>query len=91
MVIHCLFLIRRGLPGSDCFPELLVAWDEHQVDENASGWDEECRAALAAVGDEIERSTYVDLEVKDIQLEKQIFGTAIPVIVHSSRTKRKRR
>lgn len=89
MIIHCLFGIRKG--ASDCFPELLVAWDEYQVENNVDGWDEECQKALKTVGDEVERFTYIDFDVKDAQLEKQIFGTAIPGVVRSSKTKKKRR
>ena len=91
MVIHCLFLIRRGPPESICYPELLVAWDEHQVRENADGWDEDCSKALKEIDDEVERFAYVDLDVKDAQLEKQIFGTAISAVVRSPKTKKKRR
>lgn len=73
MKIQCLFILRNGESG----PELLTAWDEYTVMENAEGWTEDCEKALAAVKTDIVRHAYVDIEVDDEELAAKLVSPCL--------------
>lgn len=71
MKIQCLFIVRDERTG----PELLVAWDEYTIYENAEGWHEECTEALADL--QYLRHAYIDIEVDESELTKKLMGSTI--------------
>lgn len=79
MVIHCLFVIREEKDP----PELLVAWDEHQVRDDLGGWEEDCQSSLAELEGAYIRSTYVDVRVAGTQLEELVWGSEVLASLHA--------
>lgn len=51
IIIHTLWITRTY--DEDWSPELLVAWDEYDVDANREGWEEAKTTVLAGIGNEV--------------------------------------
>jgi hypothetical protein len=75
--IKTLFAWRKGEDS----PELLLAWDEYDVDGNYAGWADAKAAALAAMGNDISEfghrciDIYVDADkVAEMFYERAIDG-----------------
>lgn len=73
--VHSLWITRKSSPES--YPELLVAWDEYGIEENFSGWEEACSAALAACGDDVAEARYITLRVPHRSIEEAF---KVPVV-----------
>lgn len=64
-----------GWRKSEEEPELLEAWDEYTaVEVNPRGWEEACKRALLACGDDLYAHRYIDMLV-DFDAILAAFGT----------------
>lgn len=61
MIVRGLWVTRKY--DTNAPPELLEAWDEVSIDENLEGFNEACKKALDAVGDDVDEFRYIDMEV----------------------------
>ena len=77
--IYTLWGERKGFEGS--YPELMVAWTEHQIDENAEGFDKACADEAASWGNDLASTRLVILKV-DIEEVAALFDPAtVPATV----------
>ncbi len=62
--IRCLFGLRKEVE----VPELMVAWDEHSIDANCAGFDEDVEKAKKSWGDELVESRLISIHINEDEL-----------------------
>jgi hypothetical protein len=80
MKVHTLWIQRKDFNT----PELVAAWDEFCIEENESGWKEECDDALRAIGSDLGASRYITLDVPEGPLFDAFDEPEVPVTVSST-------
>jgi hypothetical protein len=64
MKIRCMFGMRI-----DCtMPELMVAWDEHSIDDNPAGFDEDMEKAKKSWGEDLISHRQISINIDENEL-----------------------
>ncbi len=63
MKLLTLWATRKDFEGH--VPELLVAWDEHCVDNFPEGFEADCKKALDAMGDDLAEYRRINIYVPE--------------------------
>lgn len=73
--IVSLWATRKSIDAGFHPPELLLAWDEWSIDENAEQWFGDCQKALKAMGDDLDQYRYITIKVSDSVFDRAFFAT----------------
>lgn len=74
MIIKTMWGKRRSEPNAP--PELMVAWDEHRVDDFPEGFEDDCAVARASWSDDLAEWRMIDVEVRGLSIDLAFVPTA---------------
>ena len=77
MRIHILFAQRKCSYPGEYAPEVLTAWDENAVEENAEGWEEATTAAIKACGDQLSATRVVVIAIPSKEIDELLTTTPV--------------
>jgi hypothetical protein len=70
-----LWATRKSIDAGMYPPEMIQAWDEFSIEENAEGWFSACKKALDAFGDDLDQYRYITLRVAESVIDEAFFHT----------------
>jgi hypothetical protein len=68
MNVATLWIKRKDF--EDDAPELVVAWDEYCIEENWTGWRDNCARVLADIGDQVAAFRFINIQIASEEIQR---------------------